>query len=211
MSSENNAPEQVIIEREKAREIIDKVKESSQNDYEKNIIYITAGTLVLSITFIEKISPLSTAVHIWMIVTSWSFLVFSLGINLLSHWYSAFLATKIQKMLNSLSIPATVINERIDWFNRRMQVLNIGTFTSMFIGLFFLVLYCSNNAYHMSNLENKDGQPANTDTIQKGRVFSPISDYTPAATAPTQTAEQPAQASTPAASTPTAPPETSGN
>ncbi|KQR68379.1 hypothetical protein [Pedobacter sp. Leaf176] len=179
--TEQQAITQAIAEREKAREVIEKVKESSQNDYEKNIIYITAGTLVLSMTFIEKISPLATALNIWMVVTSWSFLAASLAINLFSHWYSAYLATKLQKLLNNLSITAAQVNLKIDKFNARMQVFNICTFSSMFFGILFLVLYCSKNAYHMSELENKSGQPApkNTDTIQKGRTFSPVSDYRP--------------------------------
>lgn len=201
---EQEATAQAITEREKAREIIEKVKESSQNDYEKNIIYITAGTLVLSMTFIEKISPLATALSIWIIITSWSFLACSLAINLFSHWYSAFLATKLQKLLNNLSIPATSINRRIDKFNARVQVFNIGTFATMFLGILFLVLYCSINANHMSELENKDGQskPANTDTIQKGRVFSPVSDYRPEVTTPQQPAPQaPAQQPAPPAPT----------
>lgn len=204
---------QAILEREKAREVIEKVKESSQNDYEKNIIYITAGTLVLSMTFIEKISPLATALSVWMIVTSWSFLALSLAINLFSHWYSAFLATKLQNLLNNLSIAASAVNQKIDKFNARIQVFNICTFSSMFFGILFLVLYCSKNAFNMSNLENKDGQsaPANRDTIQKGRVFSPVSDYTPT-TPQTPQPQAPAPAATivPPASAPVAS-DTSGS
>jgi len=201
-----------IAEREKAREVIEKVKESSQNDYEKNIIYITAGTLVLSMTFIEKISPLATALSIWMIVTSWSFLALSLAVNLFSHWYSAYLATKLQKLLNNLLITAALVNTKIDRFNERIQVFNICTFSSMFFGILFLVLYCSKNVYHMSKLENKDGSqsPKNTDTIQKGRTFSPVADYQPSA--PSATA-QPAQAPAsppPVSQTPT-PSDTSDN
>lgn len=201
-----------IAEREKAREVIEKVKESSQNDYEKNIIYITAGTLVLSMTFIEKISPLATALSIWMIVTSWSFLAISLAVNLFSHWYSAYLATRLQKLLNNLSITAAEVNTKIDKFNARMQVFNICTFSSMFFGILFLVLYCSINAYHMSELENKDGNqsPKNTDTIQKGRTFSPVADYQPSVPpVTTQPAQAPAS-SPPASQTPT-PSDTSGN
>lgn len=191
-----DANQQAIAEREKAKEIIEKVKESSQNDYETNIIYITAGTLVLSLTFIEKIAPLANAQLIWMLIASWSFLSFSIAVNLFSHWYSAYLATKLQKMLNNLAITATAVNTKIDKFNARMQVFNIFTFSTMFLGILFLVLYCSKNVYHMSELENKDGQsaPKNTDTIQKGRTFSPVADYHPTPA----TTQQPAQTPSPA-------------
>lgn len=213
VSREGTAVAEAKAEREKAREVIEKVKESSQNDYEKNIIYITAGTLVLSMTFIEKISPLATALSIWMIITSWSFLALSLAVNLLSHWYSAYLATKLQKLLNDLSVTAAQVNTRTDKFNARMQVFNICTFGSMFFGILFLVLYCSINAYHMSELENKDGSqsPKNTDTIQKGRTFSPVADYQPSVpSAVAQPTETPVPPSPPASQAP-APSDTSEN
>jgi hypothetical protein len=40
------------------RDLIVGIKDKSEDNFEKNLVYMTAGTLVLSLTFIEKIAPL---------------------------------------------------------------------------------------------------------------------------------------------------------
>jgi hypothetical protein len=67
-----------------------KIKEKSEDDYEKNIVYISAGTLVLSLTFIEKIVNLKDSSVIWVLISSWCFLAVTLLFNLVSHQLSSF-------------------------------------------------------------------------------------------------------------------------
>jgi hypothetical protein len=171
-----------VVIRKQIREIVDKVAERSQDDYEKNLIYITAGTLVLSLTFIEKIAPLKDAIHIWMIVTSWGVLSLSLATNLFSHWFASYAGNRSQYMINDSSKTITQIKNQIYLDNKVVHTLNISTFSTMFLGIIFLVLYCSFNTYHMSNLEDKNrtnDKRDQTDIIQKGRVTPPIFDYSP--------------------------------
>lgn len=49
------------------------IKEKSEDDYEKNLVYISSGTLVLSLTFIEKIVPLQGSTVVWFLIASWIF------------------------------------------------------------------------------------------------------------------------------------------
>jgi len=55
----------------KNREHLLRDKEKSEDDYEKNLMLITSGTLVLSLTFIEKVAPLQDAKGIWWLIIAW--------------------------------------------------------------------------------------------------------------------------------------------
>lgn len=46
---------EIFNQRERTRELLENIKQKCEDDFEKNITYISAGTLVLSLTFIEKI------------------------------------------------------------------------------------------------------------------------------------------------------------
>lgn len=55
----------------KNRELILRIKDKSEDNFEKNLIFITSGTLLLSLTFIEKIVPLANAKGIVWLIISW--------------------------------------------------------------------------------------------------------------------------------------------
>ena len=161
----------------KNRELLQKIKDSSEDDFEKNLIYITSGTLVLSMTFIEKIAPLENAKGVLALVIGWVFLTVSLLINLISHRISA---------QNSRNRTAELdrgddwveINKRIDNDNYKLDRINDWTVGSMILGIFALVVYCSINAFQMSNLQpEKKGEtvkPSSTDKLSNGRTMSTI-------------------------------------
>src|SRR5690606_25594032 len=132
---------------------LNSVKVSSENDFEKNLIYITAGTLILSLTFVEKVTPLPEAIHVWMIITSWGFLAASLILNIISHWFSINRVISFEKILIDTEISGNEINERIDKENNQIQILNTATLGTMIVGIIFLVLYCSFNTVNMSQKE----------------------------------------------------------
>ena len=58
-----------------------KIKEKSEDDFEKNIVLFGTGTLVLSLTFIEKIVQLQGALAIWFLIASWALLTITLIVN----------------------------------------------------------------------------------------------------------------------------------
>ena len=163
--------------RQKASEMLEKVKENSEKDYEKNLIYITAGTLVLSITFVEKVTPLPEAIEVWMIITSWALLSASIGLNLISHWLSIRQAETLNKLVIDKDIEESEINKWIDKKNKPINFLNGLTLLTVLFGIIFLVLYCSFNTLNMSNKE-KTSTPAKREvkeTIEKGRTLSRVS------------------------------------
>ena len=55
---------------DKDRDAFQKAIENSENDFEKNLTYISAGALGLSLAFIEKIVKLENADHSAFLVKS---------------------------------------------------------------------------------------------------------------------------------------------
>jgi hypothetical protein len=66
------------------------IKDKSDDDFEKNITLISTGTLVLSLTFIEKIVDLKEAENVWWLIWSWGSMLSTLFFNLLSHQFSSY-------------------------------------------------------------------------------------------------------------------------
>lgn len=156
------------MENEKAIESYIKIKEKSQDDFEKNITYLSAGTLVLSLTFIEKIVPLPNSKSIWMLTVSWILLTATLLANLISQQLAAVMHDKTISQLyqNKADIYTKMVSR-----NRVLNVINWGTIVGLVTGIFFLVLFCSTNAYKMEN-DNKNIQPSNNDSLIKGRTIT---------------------------------------
>jgi len=64
-------------------------KSKSDDDFEKYITLIASGALGLTLTFIDKISPLKESVAVWVIAIGWILLALTLFINLVSHFLSS--------------------------------------------------------------------------------------------------------------------------
>ena len=71
------------------------VKEKSEEDFEKNLTYITAGVLTLSLTFLDKIVPIKESSYIYLIIVSWSILTLTLLSDLVSHQYASYIMDKM--------------------------------------------------------------------------------------------------------------------
>ncbi|WP_144888641.1 hypothetical protein [Lacibacter cauensis] len=152
---------------EKERELLANIKDKSDDDYEKNITYIAAGTLVLSMTFIEKIVTLNKSNSIWILIFSWSVLVLTLLTNLISHQLSSlFHENTINEYDESNPKMLTNIKSR----NRIIRRINWSTTFGLTLGLILLVIFCSINSIKMTN--DKDFGTKDSDYIEKGRTIT---------------------------------------
>lgn len=136
------------------REHIVKIKEKGEDDFEKNLVLITSGTLVLSMSFIEKIAPLDHAKGVWFLIAAWSLLVTSLLLNLISHQLSVKYNNEYVRRID-LGIKIYNINNLIRNNNRCIACINNWTVGLMVSGMISLVVYCSINAYQMSKIPNE--------------------------------------------------------
>lgn len=182
----------------KNRDLIVRIKEKSEDDFEKNLVLITSGTLVLSMTFIDKIVPLKDARGIIALVIAWSLLACSLLVNLISHQLSSKYSREYVDDVDA-GKDYVDINRKISVDNKRLGQINNWTVGLMISGIISLVVYCSINVFHMSNLGGDKGndrleKPYNPD-INKGRTATPLQVPKPTPQPSTQT-PQPNQPNT---------------
>lgn len=69
------------------RQLYDSYKESAIQ-FDKNVLFISSGSLAISITFISEIVHLKNASEKWMLTTSWIILASTIFASLLSHYLS---------------------------------------------------------------------------------------------------------------------------
>jgi hypothetical protein len=120
----------------------EEILQKSQEDFEKQLSFISAGTLGISMFLIEKvIKDLSIANHKWIIISSWCLLGVTLVGNLVSH----FLAVQFNYR-NIKEIDADSYNqEKSICRNNIIQGFNIATLVTLLIGIIFLILFLSIN------------------------------------------------------------------
>lgn len=136
------------------REYLISQKGKSDDDFEKNHVYIAAGTLVLSMTFLEKIAPIDKATGVACIIISWSLLAISLVVNFLSHLFASHYTDK-QIELNDETNDPDRVNKLMIENNKSLKKMNWISVGSLLLGILFLVIYCSLNVYHMNHMNQE--------------------------------------------------------
>ena len=122
-------------------------KGKSDDDFEKYITFISSGALGLTLTFIDKISPLKESIFIWVIVLGWFSLAATLFVNLLSHYISSANNTKaIQDIDDDLSYEEIVDN--IDNRNMLISRLNLFSIIALGFGILCILIFTTINAYY---------------------------------------------------------------
>ncbi len=122
-------------------------KGKSDDDFEKYITFIASGSLGLTITFIDKISPLKESIYIWVIVMGWLFLASTLFINLLSHFLSSKYNEKTVQDLDEDIKYKTLINN-IDKRNKIVSNLNLSSIILLGLGILSILIFTTINAYN---------------------------------------------------------------
>ncbi len=122
-------------------------KAKSDDDFEKYITFISSGALIITITFVEKISPLENSTHKWILIAGWGFLASTLLINLISHYLSSrFNEKTIQDLDEEMPFEKLIckINER----NKVISILNVISIVSLGVGIISILLFAAINAYN---------------------------------------------------------------
>ena len=122
-------------------------KGKSDDDFEKYITFIASGSLGLTLTFIDKISPLKQSIGIWVIIVGWIFLASTLFINLLSHFLSSRYNEKtIQDLDDEINYDDLIDN--IDKRNKIVSNLNLASIILLGLGILFILIFTALNAYN---------------------------------------------------------------
>lgn len=122
-------------------------KSKSDDDFEKYITFIASGALGLTITFIDKISPLKESIVVWVIALGWVLLAFTLFINLLSHFLSSKYNEQTVQDIDD-EIEYEVLINKIDVRNKTISGLNLSSIILLGLGIISILIYTIINAYN---------------------------------------------------------------
>lgn len=161
-----------LSDRDKVQEAIEKTEQL----FEQKITYISAGTLVISVTFIDTIIPLVDAKSTICLKTGWLILVMTLLLNLtsqmISKYYLKKTLTELDKANTSEHFNGT--HPKIDQRNKIIDGINWITLILMIIGISFIVIFTSINSTKKTSKTHKIEQQNFTD--QKKHELT-INDY----------------------------------
>lgn len=122
---------------------MDAIKDSL-NLFEKNLVYLSAGSLALSIGFVENRTSGIPPICNWLIILSWLLLATALLLNLASHLISAANSGATLDGLDSGDSEQDLYLE-VTRRNKKMRRINWCTFILFGLGILFSVVYCSLN------------------------------------------------------------------
>jgi len=134
-------------ERNMHRQAVLDQKNRSEDDFEKYITFISSGALAITVTFIDKLSPLDQSVFVWVILVGWFFLAATLFLNLISHYLSSRYNEKTIQEIDE-DIPTNKLTENIDKRNNIISRLNISSIFLLGIGIFCILIFTGINAYY---------------------------------------------------------------
>jgi hypothetical protein len=148
-------------------DIIDK----SEALFEKNLVYLSVGTLSISMIFIEKIVPINNAIYLWVLITSWTLLVLSLLLNLISHQISIYHARKSQFENEHLKLAYQT--QMRNYIKRKcvMNTINYINIGLLILGISSIVLFSSININNRKSMCAKQTKPEEWINIQSGKTI----------------------------------------
>lgn len=119
----------------------------SQDTFEKQLSYISAGGLALSVGFIKDIvTPIKDSHYKWMLLIGWILLIITLLLNLASHLIAAKNHKKGAK--ETEDIEGSYSPEKIDNRGKWMESINWTTVGTLAGGIVLIVLYITVNAIY---------------------------------------------------------------
>lgn len=121
--------------------------QKSQDNFEKQLTYISAGALGLSVGFIKDIvTPIKNSGYKWMLLTGWALLIFTLLLNLFSNLLAGDYAKIGAK--ETEDIEKTYDPAKIDRRSKRVETINWITLATLAFGIVLIVLYITLNAIY---------------------------------------------------------------
>jgi hypothetical protein len=117
----------------------------SEDDFEKNLVYLSAGSLVLSIGFIERIVPMDNTKCIGFLIVSWCLIALTLLLNLASYLISADNGTEAREDLDNHVLNDKERYEKVKSRNKTIRRINWTSYSLFSFGIISMIIYCSIN------------------------------------------------------------------
>ena len=116
--------------------------QKSHDSFERQLNYISAGALGISMLFVEKVvKDIQQTKCNWVLIFSWSFFTLTLISNLVSHIYTSNSHDKTLSDIYSENYDFLKATKR----NRNIKAWNIISISLLFIGIILQILFISLN------------------------------------------------------------------
>jgi hypothetical protein len=114
----------------------------SQESFEKQLTYLSAGSLTISMAFIKDVvGDLTKTTHHGLLMTAWSFMGATLLINLLSHVYTS---NCHNNTISDISDGKYDFDTAMKRFTN-IKLVNYLSIATLILGFFFLLFFIFNN------------------------------------------------------------------
>jgi hypothetical protein len=128
----------------KYREELITLLHKSQDTFERQLSYISAGSLALSIGFIKDvIQKISEAQHKWMLGTGWALLAATLLINCISHIRASDLHNRTIADINSGDYDPAKVTKR----HKEIGSVNWVSVVTLMLGITSIIIFVTINIY----------------------------------------------------------------
>ncbi|MEY3500718.1 MAG: hypothetical protein RL308_2387 [Bacteroidota bacterium] len=149
----------------------------SEDDFEKNIIYLSSGALGLTLIFIEKIVPPYNSVYLFFLIFGWSLLTITLAVNLASHLISKKFIQKSQIDFDDYindSIDYEELDKNITSRNIKIDWINWISLALFILGILSIVLFTSLNFINMAKQKDSSTEKkiSKSVKVELGRVIA---------------------------------------
>jgi hypothetical protein len=116
--------------------------QKSHDSFERQLNYISAGALGISMLFVEKVvKDIQQTKSNWLLISSWAFFTLTLISNLISHIYTSNKHDKTLSEIYSENYNYKAAAER----NRHIKRWNMISVVLLFIGIILQIIFISLN------------------------------------------------------------------
>lgn len=116
--------------------------QKSHDSFEKQINYISAGALGISMLFVEKVvKDIALTKCNWLLILSWTFFTLTLISNLSSHIYASNVHDKSLSEIYSQAYD----DKKVSCRNKRIKTWNKISISFLFLGIIFQITFISLN------------------------------------------------------------------
>jgi hypothetical protein len=114
---------------------IREIRDYAQEEFDKLIVYLSSGGLVLTVGFVKDLVDLSSAFWKFLLILSWSGFIISLILILLSH----------RSAIKASTLELKGLNDESDDQDHKTERLNFSSFIVLITAVIIFVVFISIN------------------------------------------------------------------
>jgi hypothetical protein len=149
---------------------LDKIRFENDVAFNRDTTLLSSGALVLSVGFIEKLIPISTATSIYFLYFSWCFFILSLLLNLFTFLFGSDFGNNLSIIEPTLT--TEIYNSKIIKHNKIINCFNYIIFGLLITGIISILIFVFINFNQKNIMEEKKTQKPEIQFLNEGFKYS---------------------------------------